>query len=66
MLYNIENAYNNMSTIAKEDINFPDRFINLTNKQEQFIIDLYFTDRDAVKKELLQSIEEMKETINDI
>jgi hypothetical protein len=63
---NIEEAYNQMSTITKEDINFPDNFINLTREQEQFIMDLYFTDRESVKKELLQSIEEMKEAINDL
>lgn len=62
----VEEAYNQMSTITKEDINFPDNFINLTREQEQFIMDLYFTDRESVKKELLQSIEEMKETINDL
>lgn len=62
----IEEAYNEMSTITKEDINFPDNFINLTREQEQFIMDLYFTDRESVKRELLQSVEEMKEAINDI
>jgi len=73
MMKNIEEAYNRLPTLTKEDITFPDNFINLTREQEQFIIELYFTDiesektdRESVKKELLQSIEEMKEIINDI
>jgi len=65
-MYEIEKAYNNMSSITKEDVGFPDNFINLTREQEQFIMDLYFTDRNSIKIELLQSIEEMKETINDL
>tara|TARA_B100001250_G_C19590608_1_gene696174 strand:+ start:262 stop:462 length:201 start_codon:yes stop_codon:yes gene_type:complete len=62
----IEEAYNNMSSITKEDVGFPDNFISLTREQEQFIIDLYFIDSDGIKNRLMQSIEEMKETINDI
>jgi len=64
--YNIEEAYNNMSSLSKEDISFPDKFFNLTREQERFIMNLYFADRDSVKRELLQAIEEMKETINDL
>ena len=66
MTYEIEEAYNNMSSSAKEDIGFPDNFFNLTREQERFIMGLYLTDRDSVKNTLLHSIEEMKETINDI
>jgi len=55
-----------MSSITKEDVGFPDNFISLTREQEQFIIDLYFIDSDGIKNRLMQSIEEMKETINDI
>ena len=62
----IEEAYNSMSSLAKEDVNFPDNFISLTREQERFIMNLYFTDRDLVRGELLKSIEEMKEVINEI
>jgi len=64
--YKIEDAYNTMSSLAKEDVGFPDNFFNLTREQERFIMSLYFTDRASIRRELLQTIEEMKETINDI
>lgn len=66
MTYNIEDAYNTMSSSAKEDVGFPDNFFNLTREQERFIMGLYFTDRASIRRDLLQTIEEMKETINDI
>lgn len=66
MTYKIEDAYNTMSSLAKEDVGFPDNFFNLTREQERFIMSLYFTDRASIRRELLQTIEEMKETINDI
>jgi hypothetical protein len=55
-----------MSSSAKEDVGFPDNFFNLTREQERFIMGLYFTDRASIRRDLLQTIEEMKETINDI
>ncbi|MDB4348872.1 hypothetical protein OAA64_00955 [bacterium] len=62
----IEETYNNLATITKEDIGFPSNFINLTTEQERFIIDMYFTDRELIRKDLAQLTEEMKEIINDI
>ena len=66
MITRVEEAYNKMSSITKEDINFPDNFINLTREQERFIMDLYFTDRESIRRDLLSAIEEMKEAVNDI
>ena len=66
MINKVEETYNAMSYSIKEDVGFPDSFINLTREQERFIMDLYFADKEIVKCELLQSIEEMKEIINEI
>ena len=62
----LEEAYNNISYATKEEVGFPTAYIYLTTDQEQFIIDLFDYNREEVKRELLETIDEMREIINDI
>ena len=62
----IEDAYNEMSYIAKEDIGWPQAYIFLTREQEQFIIELFENERYAVKEALLETVEEMKGLIDEL
>lgn len=62
----LEEIYNEISCHIKEDLGFPDSFIFLTNVQEQFIIELFENERQAVKETLLETVEEMKGLINEL
>ena len=62
----IEDAYNEMSYIAKEDIGWPQAYIFLTREQESFILELFNTEREAVKKALQESLEEMKGLVDEL
>ena len=62
----IEDVYNGISTFVKEEINFPDNFINLTREQETFIMDLVDFERDSIKKEILETLEEVQELVNEL
>jgi hypothetical protein len=62
----IEDRYNNLSDLAKEDIGFPSTYLYLTNAQESFILDILDGHEKAIKKELTSLLEEMKELIDDI
>ena len=44
----------------------PILYKDLTNDQERFIIEMFQIDREAVKLTLLETVEEMKELVNDI
>ena len=50
----------------KDAIGFPDVYMFLTTDQEQFIIELFDNERKAVKEVLLETIEEMKELVNEL
>lgn len=62
----IEDAYNGMSTFAKEEVGFPDNFINLTIEQERFIMDLVDFERDSIKKDILETLEEARDLVNEL
>ncbi len=62
----LEEVYNNMSYHTKDAIGFPSAYIFLTNEQEQFIIDLFENERSAVKESLLETIQEMKELVDEL
>lgn len=62
----IEDAYNEMSYTTKEDIGWPQAYIFLTREQESFILELFNTEREAVKKELQESLEEMKGLVDEL
>ena len=62
----IEEAYNGMSTFVKEDAGFPENFISLTREQETFIMDLVDFERDSLKKEILETLEEVQELVNEL
>ena len=62
----IEDAYNGMSTFVKEEAGFPDTFINLTREQESFIMDLFDFERDSLKKEILETLEEIQGLVNEL
>ena len=55
-----------MPTFVKDADGFPYNFNLLTNDQQRFIMDLYIIERTMVKQELLETIKEMKELMNDI
>jgi len=63
---NIEETYDIMPSIIKEHAGLPDSFKDLTNDQERFIMEMFQVDREAIKATLLETVEEMKELVNDI
>ena len=62
----LEAVYNEIQYQIKDNIGFPDAYIFLTNDQEQFIIELFQNERQAVKETLLETIEEMKGLIDEL
>ena len=63
---NIEETYNMVPSIVKDHAGLPDNYINLTTDQKRFIMDMFQFDREAVKKSLLETIEEMKGLVNEL
>ena len=63
---NIEETYELVPTLVKEHAGLPDLYKDLTNDQERFIMEMFQIDREAVKATLLETVEEMKELVNDI
>lgn len=59
-------VYNQMPYQVKESVGFPDAYIFLTNEQEQFIIELFENERQAVKETLLETIDEMKGLVDEL
>jgi Spy/CpxP family protein refolding chaperone len=51
---------------VKELVGFPDAYIFLTNEQEQFIIELFENERNAVKQVMLENLKEMKGLIDEL
>ena len=62
----VEMVYNQMPYQIKEGVGFPDAYIFLTNEQEQFIIELFENERQAVKETLLETIDEMKGLVDEL
>ena len=62
----IESVYNEIPYQIKSSVGFPDAYIFLTNDQEQFIIELFENERQAVKETLLETVEEMKGLIDEL
>ena len=63
---NLEDIYNNLSYHTKADVGFPAAYIFLTTEQERFIIEMIENERSTVKQALLETIEEMKELVDEI
>ena len=63
---NIEETYELVPTLIKEHAGLPDLYKDLTNDQERFIMEMFQVDREAIKTTLLETVEEMKELVNDI
>ena len=63
---NIEETYDMMPSIIKEHAGMPELYKHLTNDQEGFIMEMFQIDREMVKATLLETVEEMKELVNDI
>ena len=63
---NVEETYNMMPSIIKEHAGMPESYKDLTNDQERFIMEMFQIDREVVKATLLETVEEMKELVNDI
>ena len=62
----LESVYNEMPYQVKDSVGFPDAYIFLTNEQQRFIIEMFETEREAVKEALIDSIKEMKELVDEI
>ena len=62
----IEERYNNLCNMVKEDIGFPTGYLFLTAAQETFIIDILKGHEKIIKKDLSLLLEDMKELIDDI
>jgi hypothetical protein len=62
----LESVYNEMPYHVKELVGFPDAYIFLTNEQEQFIIELFENERNAVKQVMLENLKEMKGLIDEL
>ena len=62
----LEMIYNEIPFQIKEIVGFPDAYIFLTNDQEQFIMELFENERQAVKETLLETVDEMKGLINEL
>ena len=62
----IEETYELVPSIIKEHAGFPDAFKDLTNDQERFIMEMFQIDREAVKLTLLETVEDMKELVNEL
>ena len=63
---NIEETYNMMPTLIKQHAGMPDNYINLTVDQKRFIMEMFQIDREAVKSTLLETVEDMKELVNEL
>ena len=63
---NIEETYNLMPSIIKEHAGMPELYKDLTNEQERFIMEMFQIDREAVKSILLETVEDMKELVNEL
>ena len=62
----IEETYNMMPSIVKEHAGMPESYKDLTNDQERFIIEMFQIDREAVKLTVLETVEDMKELVNEL
>lgn len=62
----LESIYDQIPYQVKEIVGFPDAYIFLTNEQEQFIIELFENERQAVKETLLETINEMKGLVDEL
>ena len=63
---NIEETYDIMPSIIKKHAGLPDNYKDLTNDQERFIMEMFQIDREAVKATLLETVEDMKELVNEL
>lgn len=62
----LELIYNQIPYQVKDTVGFPDAYIFLTNDQEQFIMELFENERQAVKETLLETIDEMKGLVDEL
>ena len=62
----IEETYNMMPALIKQHAGLPDNYISLTTDQKRFIIEMFDIDREAVKKSLLETLNEMKGLIDEL
>lgn len=62
----LESIYDEIPYQIKDMVGFPDAYIFLTNEQEQFIIELFENERQAVKETLLETIDEMKGLVDEL
>lgn len=63
---NLEESYDFIPALIKEHAGLPDLYKDLTNAQERFIIEMFKNDRETVKQSLLETVEDMKELVNEL
>ena len=62
----IEETYELVPSLIKEHAGLPNSYKDLTNDQERFIMEMFQIDREAVKLTLLETVEDMKELVNEL
>ncbi len=62
----VQNAYDAISTVVKEHAGLPDSYYNLTPDQERFILEMFNSDVKVIKKELLDTLDEMKGLVDEL
>ena len=62
----VEETYNTMPSIIKEHAGLPDNYKDLTNDQERFIMEMFRYDVEPLKKDILETLEEVKGLVNEL
>ena len=62
----VQGAYDAIPSVIKEHAGLPDSYYNLTSDQERFILEMFGTDVKTIKKELLETLDEMKGLIDEL
>jgi hypothetical protein len=63
---NLELVYNSLPTVIKDHAGLPDLYHDLSTEQERFIVEMYTRDHGPTKKELLDTVEELKGLIDEL
>ena len=62
----VQNAYDAIPAIIKEHAGLPASYYHLTSNQERFILEMFGGDVKLIKKELLETLDEMKGLIDEL
>ena len=62
----VQRVYNTIPSVIKEHAGLPDSYYHLTSDQERFILEMFDSDVKTIKKELLETLDEMKGLIDEL